>query len=121
MLLAQILAVTIFLVMFVMIVLEKIERHYLTLGAGLLTMILVYGVGMHSATAVWNTLSLSSFFTKTFWYTGGAGESASSGINSLTACDRSSFKSEKNPILFSSIPFVLYFNLSYCFPSAEPA
>ena len=84
MLLAQIFAVTIFLVMFVMIVLEKIERHYLTLGAGLLTMILVYGVGMHSATAVWNTLSLSSFFTKTFWYTGGAGESASSGINWAT-------------------------------------
>lgn len=84
MLLAQIFAVTIFLVMFVLIVLEKIERHYLTLGAGLLTMILVYGVGMHSMTAALETLSLRSFTELSFWYTGGTGESTSVGINWAT-------------------------------------
>lgn len=81
MLLAQIFAVAIFLVMFVLIVLEKIERHYLTLGAGLLTIVLVFGIGMHSMTAVTETLNLHSFFELSFWYTGGAGESASTGIN----------------------------------------
>ena len=45
---AQILAVIIFLAMFVLIVLEVWERHIITLGCGLLTLVLVFGLGMHS-------------------------------------------------------------------------
>ena len=38
---AQIFAVIIFVGMFVMIVLDKIERHYVTLGSGILTLVVV--------------------------------------------------------------------------------
>ncbi|MEI3417218.1 MAG: hypothetical protein V8Q86_01565 [Blautia sp.] len=41
---AQIAAVTIFLVMFLLIIMEKFERHVITLGCALLTLILVFGV-----------------------------------------------------------------------------
>ena len=59
---AQILAVVIFIAMFVLIVLEVWERHVITLGCGLLTLVLVFGLGMHSMGAVWETLNLGSFF-----------------------------------------------------------
>ena len=65
---AQILAVVIFIAMFVLIVLEVWERHVITLGCGLLTLVLVFGLGMHSMGAVWETLNLGSFFTSHFWY-----------------------------------------------------
>ena len=52
---AQILAVIIFLAMFVLIVLEVWERHIITLGCGLLTLVLVFGLGMHSMSAVLET------------------------------------------------------------------
>lgn len=84
MLLAQIFAVAIFVVMFVMVVLEKIERQYTTLGCGLLTLVLVHGVGLHSVSAMMETLNLRSIFTLGFWYAGSAGEEASSGINWAT-------------------------------------
>ena len=45
---AQILAVSIFVVMFVLMVLDKIEKQYITLVAGALTLILVFGVAMHN-------------------------------------------------------------------------
>ena len=38
MIVAQIFAVIIFVGMFILIVLDKIERHYVTLGSGLLTL-----------------------------------------------------------------------------------
>ena len=60
--------------MFVLIVLEVWERHIITLGCGLLTLVLVFGLGMHSMSAVLETLNLGSFFTSHFWYT--AGQSA---------------------------------------------
>ena len=78
---AQILAVIIFLAMFVLIVLEVWERHIITLGCGLLTLVLVFGLGMHSMSAVLETLNLGSFFTSHFWYTAGQSAEASSGIN----------------------------------------
>ncbi len=78
---AQILAVVIFLAMFVLIVLEVWERHIITLGCGLLTLVLVFGLGMHSMSAVLETLNLGSFFTSHFWYTAGQSAEASSGIN----------------------------------------
>lgn len=77
---AQLFAVIIFVVMFVLIVMDKIERHYVTLACGVATLAIVFGAIMKSTKAIWNTLNLSSFFHVGFWYS--AGESASSsGIN----------------------------------------
>ena len=42
----QILAVIIFIAMFVFIVIDKIERHYVTLGCGVLTLTVVFGLVM---------------------------------------------------------------------------
>ena len=78
---AQILAVTIFVVMFILIVIDKIERQYITLGCGLLTLGLVFGLAMHSGNAVTETLNVRSIFTQGFWYTAGQAEESSSGIN----------------------------------------
>ena len=81
--LAQILAVLIFVAMFVLIVMDKIERQIVTLACGVLTLILVFGVGMHSMDAILETLNVRSIFTPGFWYAVGAEES-SSGINWAT-------------------------------------
>ena len=78
---AQIIAVVIFVSMFVMIVMEKIEKHYVTLGCGVLTLVFVFGLAMHSGSAVIDTLNVHSIFTKSFWYAAGEAESASTGIN----------------------------------------
>ena len=67
--------------MFILIVLEVWERHVITLGCGVLTLVLVFGLGMHSMGAVWETLNLGSFFTSHFWYTAGQSAETSSGIN----------------------------------------
>ena len=64
---AQIFAVVIFVAMFVLIVMDKIERHYVTLGSGILTLIVVFGICMKSGKAIWNTLALKGFATKDFW------------------------------------------------------
>lgn len=78
---AQILAVVIFVAMFLLIVTEKIERHIVTLVCGLLTMVLVFGLAMHSMSAVIETLNVNSIFTPGFWYTSGSEGEATSGIN----------------------------------------
>ena len=67
--------------MFVLIILEIWDRHLITLGCGLLTLILVFGFGMHSMNAVWETLNVKSIFTTAFWYAAGESSEASSGIN----------------------------------------
>ena len=82
MIVAQIFAVIIFVGMFIMIVLDKIERHYVTLGSGLLTLIVVFGICMRNGTAILNTLAVKDFFTGDFWYQ--VEESESSGINWAT-------------------------------------
>ena len=79
---AQVFAVIIFVAMFVMIVIDKIERHYVTLGAGLLTLVVVFGICMKSGKAIWDTLALKGFATKDFWYQ--VTESESKGINWAT-------------------------------------
>lgn len=80
---AQILASAIFVVMFGLIVMDKIERHIVTLACGAATMALVFGLCMKSMKAVTDTLALGSIFTKTFWYhTEHVGESG--GINWAT-------------------------------------
>ena len=82
MLAAQIFAVVIFVAMFILIVLDKIERHYVTLGCGALTLVVVFGICMRSGTTVWNTLAIKGFATKEFWYQ--VTESESKGINWAT-------------------------------------
>ncbi|MBO5976075.1 MAG: anion permease, partial [Oscillospiraceae bacterium] len=82
---AQIIAVIIFVFMFVMLVLEKIERHVVTLLCGALTLILVFIVCMGDFRAAWDVISLESFTKLGFWYTTGHSE-ASAGINWETVC-----------------------------------
>ena len=82
MLAAQIFAVIIFVGMFLMIVLDKIERHFVTLGSGILTLVVVFGICMRDGTAILNTLAFKDFFTRDFWYQ--ISESESSGINWAT-------------------------------------
>ena len=81
MLAEQVLALIIFISMFVLIVLDKIERHYVTLGCGALTLIGVFGIIMKSPEAVISTLNLRSIFTSGFWYQSAAAEEAVTGIN----------------------------------------
>lgn len=78
---AQILAVVIFAVMFLLIVTEKIERHWVSLGCGLLMLVVVFGFCMHSPAAVWNTLGLQSFASVDLWYQASEGAETASGIN----------------------------------------
>ena len=79
--LAQVLAVVIFVAMFILIVTEVVEKQYITLGCGLLTLVLVFGLGLHSMQAVVDTLNFKTIGTLGFWY--GGGES-SSGVNWAT-------------------------------------
>ncbi len=78
---AQTAAIVIFAAMFVLIVADKIERHIVTLIAGLLTMIFVFIVGLHSFEAAIETLNLDTFFDTGFWYTHGEEAAVSSGVN----------------------------------------
>lgn len=82
MLAAQIFAVIIFVAMFLMIVLDKIERHYVTLGCGLLTLVIVFGICMRDGGAIWDTLAVKNFIKPDFWYQ--VTESESKGINWAT-------------------------------------
>lgn len=66
--------------MFALIVTEKIERHYTTLICGGLTLLLVFGLCMHSMGAIWDTLNFQSIVSKSFWISTGEGGNHS-GIN----------------------------------------
>ncbi len=81
---AQIVAVVIFIAMFILIVIDKIEKHIVTLGCGLLTLTLVFGFSMRSITAIVDTLNVKNIFTVGFWYAKGAVEESSCGINWAT-------------------------------------
>lgn len=76
---AEVLAVVIFVSMFVLIVLDKIERHYITLGCGALTLVGVFGICLRDMNAIWDVLNVKSIFTRDFWYQ--IAESGSGGIN----------------------------------------
>ena len=80
----QFMAVAIFLIMFFLIITEKLERHIVTLLCALLTLILVFGIGMHSLSAIMNTLNFKEIFTLDFWYHTGQTSETSSGINWAT-------------------------------------
>lgn len=81
---AQIMALVLFIAMFILIVMDKIERHYVTLACGILTLVGVFGVAMRSMDAVLDTLNVRSIFTTGFWYTAGSAEESTSGINWAT-------------------------------------
>lgn len=81
---AQIVAVVIFLAMFILIITEKVERQVVTLVCALATLLLVFGVCMQDMSAVKETLNVHSIFTKGFWYQAGEAHESSSGINWAT-------------------------------------
>ena len=82
--LAQVTAVIIFLIMFALIITEKIKRHYATLGCGLATLVLVFGVCMRDFKAAMETLTIAPIFTVGFWYEAGTATESTSGINWAT-------------------------------------
>jgi Na+/H+ antiporter NhaD/arsenite permease-like protein len=84
MLLAQILSVSIFLLMFILMVTEKIERQWVALGCAVLTAALVFGLGLHSPEAVMRTLNIDNIMTESFWYSAGDVPENSEGINWAT-------------------------------------
>ena len=72
-------AIVIFVLMFALIILDKIPRHYITLGCAAATLIIVFGVCLKSPQAIMETLNLKTIITGNFWIS--SGESSSSGIN----------------------------------------
>lgn len=91
---AQITAVVIFLVMFILIIMEKFPKQYITLVCAVLTLALVFGLGMNidnhffgkdynALESTMETLNVKNIFTLGFWYTA-AGESESKGIDWAT-------------------------------------
>ena len=80
MLAAQIAAVVIFVVMFVLIVMDKIERHFVTLGCGALTLVGVFGILLpgDKLQAIWDTIALKNLGTVGFWWTDPNAEHAAS-------------------------------------------
>ena len=88
MLIARAIAIAIFVVMFVMIIMEKIEKQYITLTAGLLTLIGVFGIGgyfagdaMNGTQALMETLNIKSIFTTDFWYAASEGGETTGGVS----------------------------------------
>lgn len=77
---AQIMAVVIFLGMFLLLITEKVERYLVTLGCALLTIVVLFGLCMHDAGAIADALSLHSIVRPSFWYSPGGAE-PSTGIN----------------------------------------
>lgn len=80
----QICAVIIFVVMFALIIMDKIPRQWITLGCGLATIVIVFGICMKSPSAIMETLNVKSIFTPEFWHVSSQGGESSSGINWAT-------------------------------------
>lgn len=77
---ASIVAIIIFVAMFLLIITEKIEKHITTLCCGALTLIFVFGICMRDLGAIWDTINLSAIISPDFWHSTGA-ESESGGID----------------------------------------
>ena len=67
--------------MFLLIILDKFQRHTVTLLCGCATLLLVFGLAMHSVPAALETLNLHQFLSLSFWYELGPGSESASGIN----------------------------------------
>ena len=78
---AQITAVIIFLIMFALIITEKIPRHIATTICSIATIILVFGVCMHSSAALWDTLNFQTFTSVDFWRARAEATENTKGIN----------------------------------------
>ncbi len=78
---AQVLSVIIFVVMFLVIISERVERHIVTLISAALMLVVVFGMCLHSLTAINEVLNLGSFFRVDFWYQAGEAHESSTGIN----------------------------------------
>lgn len=89
---AQIIAVAIFVIMFGLIISEKVERHIVTLVAALVTILGVFVIGLGvcnhdfsaAGSAILDTLNVKNIFTTNFWYESGQASEESSGINWAT-------------------------------------
>jgi Na+/H+ antiporter NhaD/arsenite permease-like protein len=81
---AEIMAIVIFVAMFVLIVWDRFPKHYVTLACGALTSIFVFGIGMRSMEAFMNTLAVKGIFKTSFWYSAGESAEQTSGINWAT-------------------------------------
>lgn len=77
---ASIVAIIIFIAMFVLIITEKIEKQITTLCCGALTLIFVFGVCLRDLGAIWDTINLSAIVHPEFWHSTGA-EAESGGID----------------------------------------
>ena len=69
--LAEIMAIVIFVAMFALIVWDKFPKHRVTLGCGVLTSIFVFGIGMHDRQAFINAMAIRGIFKPHFWYAAG--------------------------------------------------
>ena len=78
---SQICAVIIFVIMFALIIIDKIPRHWITLGCGLATIVIVFAICMKSPSAIMETLNVKSIFTPDFWHVTSQSNESSSGIN----------------------------------------
>ena len=82
--LSQIIAVIIFLTMFLFIIFGKWERHIPALIGALVVLLFLFGVVMRDGDAIADTLALGSFLETSFWYSHGAAEETAMGINWAT-------------------------------------
>ena len=80
----QITAIIIFLVMFALIILDKFERHIVTLLCACATLFLVFGICLRSMPALMETLNVHQIITLDFWYHKGTASEAATGINWAT-------------------------------------
>lgn len=77
---ASIVAIVIFVAMFILIITEKIEKHITTLCCGALTLIFVFGVCLRDLGAIWDTINLAAIVNPEFWRSTGS-EAESGGID----------------------------------------
>jgi Na+/H+ antiporter NhaD/arsenite permease-like protein len=68
--LAQIFAVIIFLLMFAVIISNKLPRYLPALVGGALTIIVVFLIIMKSPATTWQVLNLGQIVQSTFWFPG---------------------------------------------------
>lgn len=84
MLASQIVSGIIFLIMFIVIISDKWERHIPALIGGAIMIVVVFLGMLHSVDAVMETLNLASIFTPHFWYPGPGASESFMGINWTT-------------------------------------
>lgn len=78
--LSQILALSIFLAMFIVIIMGKWHRYISALAGAALTIVFVFLIAMQSPEAMWKVLNLSQMGTQDFWVPSGM-HIASYGVN----------------------------------------